>query len=81
MIHKVPIYHKIEQTCSILIISIVLSQSGGGEGDAIFLNIKCHALCSICLTFFVVHFSTLIILFYFIIIYVSILKSMKCPLQ
>ena len=51
----------------ILLISMLLSRSGGWEGDANF-RLKCHVLCPICLTSFVVHFSTFI--------YVSILASM-----
>jgi len=50
---------------SILLFSVVLPRSGGGEGDATFL-LKCHALCPICLTFLVVYFYTHI--------YVSILN-------
>ena len=42
-----------------------LGQEGAGDGDATFL-LKCHALYPICLTSFVVHFSTTI--------YVSILN-------
>ena len=50
----------------ILLISMILSRSGGGEGDANFF-LKCHALFPNCLTFFVVHFWTFI--------YVSIFKG------
>ena len=37
---------------------------GGGVHD--FFSLKCHALCPICLTFFVVHFSTFIFVSIFI---------------
>ena len=55
---------------SILLFSMVLPRSGGGERDATFL-LKCHALCPICLTFLVVHFYTHI--------YVSILNLWAYP--